>query len=105
MASTVKAADFKGALTRKLHAKLEPRGGDDYYIILAEDGKTELASTSFSRKHNETLAPNRLSQMWKQLHLNDKQDIYDLVDCPLTGEEARARMVRNWPPGSSRLKQ
>ena len=104
MVATVKALDFKSVLKSKLGAVLEPRGGDDYYIVQDEEGH-DLASTSFSRKSNETLGPGRVAQMSRQLHLDSKDDVFDLIDCPLSKEAALAKMKKNWPPGSSRLKR
>jgi hypothetical protein len=98
--AALEAREVKQALTTKMHAKVTTkRGGHDYYIICDEAGR-ELASTSFSRGANETLGSGRVSDMWKQLHLDSEKSLADLVRCPLSRHGALEMMSRNYPPGT-----
>ena len=53
-----------------------------YYFVY--QGKDTGVSTFVSRgtKYKE-ISDSLLSQMWKQLHLNNRKELLDLVDCPM----------------------
>ena len=58
------------------------------YYHFTYNGKDTGVSTFVSRgtKYKE-ISDSLLSKMWKQLHLNKKQDLLDLVDCPMATEQ------------------
>ena len=58
-----------------------------YYDFIYDDKITSV-STFVSRgtKYKE-ISDDILSRMWKQLRLNNKKELLDLVDCPMGEEE------------------
>jgi hypothetical protein len=87
------------ALRSKMKAERLDRG-DWYYKIYDEQGF--ISSTSLSKGSKETLRDNRVAEMRRQLGLDTSQQLIDLVECRLSGEDALKIMRRNCPPGTSR---
>ena len=79
---------------KKIQASLKLKGFREdektkhrYYHFIYK-GKVNGVNTFVSRdtKYKE-FGDSLLSRMWKQLHLNSKQELLDLVDCPMDQEQ------------------
>lgn len=103
---SLKSADIRKALMKKMLAVEEKDHRDRFYTIADNAGRI-VGVTSISQGSNEPLSAHRVSRMSGrgQLNLDDAGQLVDIIKCPLSREDALKIMQRNWPPGSSRLKQ
>ncbi len=86
-------------LDRVLRSKMKAErydSGDRYYIVRNDKGVI-VSSTSISKGAKQTLGPNRVSQMARQLCLNKAQLLVDLVSCSLSRSAAIKIMEANCP--------
>ncbi len=86
-------SDIQLSLKQKGFSEKEKKKHRYYHFIF--DGKVTGVSTFVSRgtKYKE-IGDNTLSKMWKQLHLNSKRELLDLVDCPMD-EDQLVTLLRN----------
>lgn len=68
--------------------------GDWYYLIKDEDGIV-IASTSLSKGSKHTLGAKRVSEMARQLNLDNVREFTELVRCTLSREAAIVIMKEN----------
>lgn len=61
-------------------------GGDHHWLVLCVGGKKTSVRTKVSRGGKD-YGDGLLGAMKKQLHLDTKRDLLDLVDCPMSGSE------------------
>jgi len=84
---------IQSALRRKGFQQYEKTKHRYYHFLY--NGKLTGVSTFVSRgtKYKE-ISDGLLSKMWKQLYLNNKQELLDLVDCPMS-EQQLVALLRN----------
>ena len=81
-----KRAKLERALKKKGFRQTE-KSGHRYFDFYFE-GKRTSVSTSVSRGTSyRELSDDLLSKMWKQLHLNSKWELENLVDCPMSQDD------------------
>lgn len=68
--------------------KAERTASGDWYYAIRNDKGIIISSTSISKGSKETLGPNRVSQMARQLKLQKSALLVDLVSCKLSREDA-----------------
>jgi hypothetical protein len=96
---TLESDKVTKALTGKMQAEYVESG--DRYFVISNDEGIFVASTSISKGAKHTLSEQRVSDMKRQLRLSTSKQFVDLVNCPLSREEALKIMESN-PPSSSR---
>jgi hypothetical protein len=84
--ATIDSDKLDKALRGKMRAERTARG--DWYYTIKNDKGIIVSSTSISKGAKETLGPNRVNQMARQLRLNKSTLLVDLVSCKLSREEA-----------------
>jgi len=84
--ATIDSDKLDKALRGKMRAERTASG--DWYYMIKNDKGIIVSSTSISKGAKETLGPNRVSQMARQLRLNKAALLVDLVSCKLSREEA-----------------
>ncbi|MBV9021658.1 MAG: hypothetical protein JOZ71_13200 [Ktedonobacteraceae bacterium] len=82
------------ALRSKMKAEREV-SADWYYIIKDEEG-LEIASTSISKGAKEILRDKRVSQMARQLRLDNGKQLVEFVRCTVSRTEALETIKRNY---------
>lgn len=77
--------DIERALLVKMQAIYNPNGDMFYYIY--DEAGVRIIRTKMSMKANRPIDDNLIFLMYKQLGLTKKQ-FEDLINCPLSREEA-----------------
>ena len=98
--ATLESNSVDKALRKKMEAERKDRA--DWYYIIRNDQGIQVSSTSLSKGSKETLRPNRVRDMARQLGLDTAQQFVDLVSCSLSREDALKIIENNRPPGTPR---
>lgn len=94
--------DVRRALLGKMQATEDNR--HDVYFHICDDDGQKVAFTRLSHGRKETLGDHRVSEMARQLRLDDAESLVQLVRCPLDRDAALQMMKRN-PTDAARYRQ
>lgn len=88
------AKDVRQSLTKKGFAE-DPHGGHHRYFYHVHNGRRTGPYTYVSHgSSKEDLGPDIVRKMKKQLHLGSSQEVRDLVQCRMSGDDFLASLVR-----------
>jgi hypothetical protein len=77
--------------------KAERRDSVDWRYVIYNDKGKQVSVTRISKGPKHTLGPGRVSLMARQLRLDNAKQLIDLVNCPLSREQALEIMEANYP--------